>query len=610
MMRPSQTFHVLETLRKSSSVTLYRKGVQLSADDSQTVLDVYQQWLLLLIDLDYLHLQSLERTARRLWTDMVQADVLDLNNAFTECLHKIRMQDNKGFKALCKRISSHLYNLIEKDIELISLGDPLAARRLVQIFSYTSRLSLQEIDLTQQLIEDYRLIEAEMPSSFDDSLVQAMNRVIRRWFTRFCPSVIRPKHGPGGVAGHGRCSFEVKYKDLTSDALTHYAFGDAYLNPHEIRSSLDRISHTIFVPKSYKTFRTISMEPSTLQYLQQGVWGAIDHQVAASSYLRNRIGFHDQTRNQQLAKRGSISRDFATIDLSSASDSVSYDLVKKVFRGTWLLRYIIATRSRRTLLPDGSVIDLKKFAPMGSALCFPIETIIFASVCEVITRRHHVNGRYSVFGDDIIVPTQCVEDVMAALTELGFRVNRDKSFFREDNWFRESCGAEYCDGIDVSPMRISRSYASREQLVRLTKLIELANSAYTRGFKHLRGFFLQKLRSTGYIPLFSPHELLSDNYTNYHTRVRWNKNLQRIDCRVTTLRSTYKPSDLLAQDELIRYRHWLESTADRYAIGDGFQSITCKPMVYTQNAWRGKPYEELDQPFIDSHVKSGQILSR
>jgi hypothetical protein len=603
-MRPSQTFHVSETLRKSSSVTLYRKGVQLSADDSQTVLDVYQQWLLLMIDLDYLHLQSLERTARRLWIDMIQADVLDLNNAFAECLHKIRMQDNKGFKALCKRVSSHLYHLIEVDLERMSLGDPMAAKRLIQVFSYTSRLSLHDIDLTQQLIEDYLQIEAEMPSSFDDSLVLAMNRVIRRWFTRFCPEVIRPQHGPGGVAGHGRCCLEVKYKDLTSDALTTYAFGDDYLGSQPIRSTLDRISHTIFVPKSYKTFRTISMEPTTLQYLQQGVWGAIDRQVGRDNYLRNRIGFHDQTRNQRLAKMGSMERNYATIDLSSASDSVSYDLVKRVFRGTWLSRFVTATRSRRTLLPDGSVIDLKKFAPMGSALCFPIETIIFASVCEVITRRHHVNGRYSVFGDDIIVPTQCVEDVMSALTGLGFRVNRDKSFYQQDVWFRESCGAEYCDGIDVSPMRISRSYASHEQFVRLTKLIELANNAYRRGFRHLRGFFLQRLRDQGYVPLFSPQEVLSDNYTNYHTKSRWNKNLQRIDCRVTTLKSTFKPQDLLAQDEPIRYRHWLEATADRLSIGDGFESVTCRSMVYTQNTWRMKPYEEQDQLFIDSSIRS------
>lgn len=620
-MRPSQTFHVLDALRNSSSATLRRKGVQLSADDSQTVLDVYQQWLALMIDLDYLHLSTLERTARRLWIDLIQADVLDLNNAFAECLHLIRMKDNRGFKALCKRISSHLYSLIKDDLDLVSLGNPFAAKRLMQLFAYTSRLSLNDIDLTQQQLQDYLKIEAAMPTEFDDDLVMRLNRIIMRWFSRFCPTDINPQHGPGGVAGHGRTTLEVKYKDLTFDSLTSYAFGKSYLHPSSIRSNLDRISETIFVPKSYKSFRTISMEPSTLQYLQQGVWGAIDYQVDHSPYLKARIGFHDQERNQLLAQKGSIERNFATIDLSAASDSVSYALVKKVFKGTWLLRYLVATRSHTTLLPDGTTCRLKKFAPMGSALCFPIETIIFASICELVTGRHRVAGQYSVFGDDIIVPTQCVEDVLSILTELGFYVNREKSFYQTDVWFRESCGAEYCDGVDVSPMRISRSYASHEQLVRNTKLIDLANRAYLRGFKHLRVFFIRKLQTSGYIPLFSSRELLSDNYTNYHTTSRWNKNLQRLEFKVTTLVSKQKPEDLAHQDEIVRYRHWLESRAPRNRklglspairyrnhwkreqdlskVKDSFQSIICRSTVFTKVSWRNEPSAGLDQAHED-----------
>ena len=228
-----------------------------------------------------------------------------------------------------------------------------------------------------------------------------------------------PQHGPGGVAGHGRCTLEVKYKDLTYDQRLCYAFGTPDWVVGPVRSTLDRISETIFVPKSFKSFRTISMEPTTLQYFQQGVWKAIDSQVRRNSYLRRRIDFHDQERNQRLAAQGSLMRDYATLDLSAASDSVSYVLVKKLFKGTWLLRYLVTTRSTKTIFPDGTFLDLKKFAPMGSSLCFPVESIIFASICEYVTRRHHVNGHYSVFGDDIIVPTQCAETTIQLLNSLG-----------------------------------------------------------------------------------------------------------------------------------------------------------------------------------------------
>jgi hypothetical protein len=368
-----------------------------------------------------------------------------------------------------------------------------------------------------------------------------------------------------------------------------------------IKSRLDRISQTIFVPKSYKTFRTISMEPATLQYTQQGVLREIDRVVSESRYLRNHIGTRDQTRNQRLAKEGSISRNYATIDLSAASDSVSYALVKKLFRGTKLLRFLVATRSPRTLLPDGRLIDLKKFAPMGSSLCFPVETLIFASICAFVTREHDVSGDFSVYGDDIIVPTQCVDDVMLILETLGFSVNTSKSFYDRDCWFRESCGAEYCDGFDVTPMRVSRKYASHLRDERIVSLNKLATRAYNRGYRNLRYFFLRKLRASKVTPLFNPQTLESDNYTNFHTKRRWNHDLQRIDCWVSTLQPT-KPTE---QDEAIRLRHWLEVTQSRESLEDGFVSRVDRPFVLIRDRWMSKPFEEHDQFFIDWFQRGG-----
>jgi len=602
-MRPIQTIIVLEALRDSLSGPLTRKGIELTVDDSQTVLDVYQQWLLLMIDLGYLSHGSLKRDALRLLSDMVEKDVLSLNNAFAELLACVRNQDPKGFKALCKCISSHLYSMVKADFERVLLGDVYSARRLVNAFAFTSRLTLKDIDLTQQCLDDYMKIEDNLSDYLPRHLVSSLNQIIKRWTKSFDTTRIQFNHGPGGIAGHGRTSLETKYKDLASDALLEYAFGEPFWVQSPIPSNLDRISQTIFVPKSYKTFRTISMESATLQYCQQGIWREIDRVVGGSRYLRNRIGFHEQERNQQLAKDGSINRNYATIDLSAASDSVSYKLVKSLFRGTKLLRYLVATRSRKTLLPDGRLIDLKKFAPMGSALCFPIETMIFASICEYVTREHGVNGDYSVFGDDIIVPTQCVEDTILILETLGFSVNREKSFFDTDNWFRESCGAEYCDGFDVTPIRVSRGYQSRDRLVHLVGLIDLANAAYERGFRHLRVFYLEKLRKSGYDALFSPDEVLSDNFTNYHVRRRWNSNLQRIECEVTTITTRFGDD----QDESIRFRHWLETCQSREldtsSFFEGFQSYVGQVTVRTRGRWRMKPYDVSDQDFIDFFIR-------
>jgi hypothetical protein len=602
-MRPSQTILVLEDLQDSFVGPLYRRGVELSSSDRATVIDVYQQWLLLMVDLGYLHHGSLKRDAQRLLSDMVKADVLDLNNAFADLLHLVRCQQHKGFKALCQRISNHLYSLIKGDIAKLEVSDVYAGERLIQLFAYTSRLTLSDIDLTDECLRDYMHTEDIMPSHYAGYLTHFLNKIIKGWVKSFDPERILCGHGPGGVAGHGRVPYETKYKDLSSDTLLNYAFGDPIWVQSPIPSTLDRISHTIFVPKSYKTFRTISMESSTLQYTQQGVLKEIERVVKSSHYLKNRIGTRDQGRNRTLAREGSINRNYATIDLSAASDSVSYALVKKLFRGTKLLRYLIATRSSRTLLPDGRLVQLKKFAPMGSALCFPVETIIFAAVCRFVTREHGFASDFSVYGDDIIVPTQCASDVMSVLEELGFRVNRDKSFYQSDCWFRESCGGEYCDGFDVTPVKVSRKYAHIDRLERMTAYVDSANAAFKKGYRNLRQFYIRKIRTSDYVPRFSPNGLLSDNYTNYHTQRRWEPNLQRIECRVSQLVSQHSEE----QDESIRMRHWFESTADRISIGDGFRSNVGRTTVSIKKRWMEKPYEEPDQPFINFFTAETRI---
>jgi len=594
-MRPSQTILVLDDLRNSFVGPLHRKGVELHADDGQTVLDVYQQWLLLMIDLGYLHHDTLKRTSQRLFTDMVKADVLELNNAFAELLHLVRCKSNKGFKVLCASISPHLFPLIREDVGHMMQGDVYSAKRLIQLFSYTGRLSLNKIDLTQQCLEEYLEIEEKLNDQYlPSTLLSSLNRIIQGWLKAFDPTRIHFQHGPGGVAGHGRTSLAVKYKDLTYDDRLTYAFGDPWWSVGPVRSTLDRISSTVFVPKSYKTFRTISMEPSTLQYTQQGVWREIERVVSGSAFLRNRIGFREQARNQRLAQIGSINRNYATLDLSAASDSVSYAIVKKLFRGTKLLRFLVATRSTHTLLPDGRLIALKKFAPMGSALCFPIETIIFAAICQYVTREHGVSGDYSVFGDDIIVPTQTAEDVMYVLETLGFSVNRSKSFYDPNTWFRESCGGEYCDGFDVTPVRVSRKYNNKVQLVRLSGLIDLANSAYDYGFRHLRHFFIRKLRQSGYRILFSPVALRGDNYTNYHAKKRWNPNYQRYEVRASMPQAKFVPN----QDESIALRHWLESCHHRIKCEFGFTSRVGRSTVLLKDRWLSGPEEMSDQHYL------------
>lgn len=215
------------------------------------------------------------------------------------------------------------------------------------------------------------------------------------------------------------------------DALSRY-FGYGRLRVRPVLTN--RVER---VPKSWKTDRTIACEPEGNVFLQ----------LAFDSYIKRRlrqigINLSDQTRNQRLAMRGSVRGDFATIDLSMASDTLSFNTVAWLFPEPWF-RYLNDIRS-----PKGrGVADVTyaKFSSMGNGCTFGIETVVFVAACRAVG-----STACSVYGDDIIIETELVDDLTKLLRFLGFRINQDKS--HTNGPFRESCGANWFSGVDVTPI--------------------------------------------------------------------------------------------------------------------------------------------------------------
>jgi hypothetical protein len=206
-------------------------------------------------------------------------------------------------------------------------------------------------------------------------------------------------------------------------------------------------------------------------------------------YQHPSVSYEFQEPNQLLARKGSIdSEAYATLDLSEASDRVSLRIVKDLFH-FWpgLLSAILACRSQRSVLPDGTIVQLRKFASMGSALTFPIETLVFATIARMAVKRTqssevgvHPNTHFRVYGDDIIVPTYAANECVHLLEAFGLKVNVHKSFWTGK--FRESCGAEFYDGEDVTVVRQRSPLPySRTDAKELISIIELRNLLYWRG---------------------------------------------------------------------------------------------------------------------------------
>jgi len=286
---------------------------------------------------------------------------------------------------------------------------------------------------------------------------------------------LKPHHGPGSTADRllGNKKWQQpQWPERLEDVFPYgkWAYNsylnylDDVLNGRVEDPGPEVPVKVISVPKTQKTPRIIAIEPTHMQYMQQGVRGVLEKAIANDKFVTAMMGYSDQTLNQRLAREGSLTGALATLDLSDASDLVSFELVDYLFKDWPALRVALwATRSQQARVLD-QVIDLAKFASMGSALCFPIEAMVFSAITiagiyaglgrntklEVLIRD--LEGKVRVYGDDIIVPTEHAQSVVDCLEACGLKVNRAKSFW--SGYFRESCGKEYWRGFDVTYVKL------------------------------------------------------------------------------------------------------------------------------------------------------------
>lgn len=219
-----------------------------------------------------------------------------------------------------------------------------------------------------------------------------------------------------------------------------------------------------FVPKDAKTERPIAIEPHLNIFLQKGV-GALMRER-----LLNRAGIdlrQHQRQNAVLARFGSITGGLATLDLSSASDTVSLELVRDLLPDDWF-SLLFSLRSGYGEL-DGSVFKYEKFSSMGNGYTFELESLIFWALAQsVIDLEFEGEGVCFAYGDDLIVPSEAFDIVVNALQLLGFEVNTKKSF--STGYFRESCGRDYFDGDLVRPIFI------KDEIDDVQRLLQTANA--------------------------------------------------------------------------------------------------------------------------------------
>lgn len=343
--------------------------------------------------------------------------------------------------------------------------------------------------------------------------LETCNLLWGRMFRDFCCDSLVPRHGPGatadGFSGNGKYRWRKWYDRLEPYfPLVDSAYVISAADSEEVQKvdivpkELELPAKVVLVPKTLKGPRIIAKEPCCMQYAQQAIRDYL-YQRLESRFIGDErldisvaghINFRDQTVNQELAVMSSIDGFYATIDLSEASDRVPRELAYDMFLGCPdLLDAIDACRSEYAELPNGTVVGpLRKFASMGSALCFPVEAMYFYTICVMaLTKSRNlpltirslksVGKDVYVYGDDILVPAHESEMVMVYLHKYNCKVNVSKTY-TEGN-FRESCGHDAYNGKVVTPLYIRNPRPNnRRQANEIVSWVSTANSFYKKGY--------------------------------------------------------------------------------------------------------------------------------
>lgn len=231
-----------------------------------------------------------------------------------------------------------------------------------------------------------------------------------------------------------------------------------------VRRKLKIVDHNkiSFVPKTAKTERTIAVEPLLNGFVQKGFDLVLREKLKLIG-----IDLADQSRNQRMAREGSYDEEdgYVTIDMKSASDSLSQGIVSTLLPSAWH-KALSCVRSPGYTL-NGRRDDYHKYVSMGNGFCFPLETLVFASACFAAGARRP--GRdFSVYGDDIIVRKSVAQKVICLLRHWGFRTNTDKTFL--EGPFRESCGEDWFGGNSVRPMTLDYDFGSVESIIKFLNI--------------------------------------------------------------------------------------------------------------------------------------------
>lgn len=396
------------------------------------------------------------------------------------------------------------FNLVPLDI----IGDTTLANALIQLKALPKKYigeSTSSVDRAKNAIRKFRAsnikcrasnrkIRNIRPLSSDPAnlVLSEASCLIEDWLTmagqpspNMAEIALDLRHGPGASLGcTGTSAYEkdaLSRQTCTSEGLLRLHYTVISYDPVAQAAELQRVSQIgsvdivhaskiSTVPKTVDIDRTICIEPTVNMLYQLSTGRALEK-------VLRRIGIDTSTQpdvNRLLARYGSVSGSFGTIDLQSASDSLSLELCRRLLPKAWF-EWLEFIRAKRTTI-DGRTVKLEMISSMGNGFTFPLQTLIFSSIVVASYRLYGIPAytrtnipRFGVFGDDIIVDRRVFALVCKNLQDLGFTINRDKTF--NHGGFRESCGHDWFHGFSVRPVYVATMHSKQDRYSLLNRLV-------------------------------------------------------------------------------------------------------------------------------------------
>lgn len=360
------------------------------------------------------------------------------------------------------------------------------------------------------------------------------------------------RHGPGVTSRPFMDNNKYKFINWSerlerSFPSDYWATSNLGVDSYKNLTEDDHESRLCVVPKTQRKPRLIAAEPYENMWCQQAIWSFLSNRVnraksnSSGNFFRKTITFGEQEHNRVLALMGSKDASIITVDLSAASDSISSQLVWCWFRKNPALRdALFDSRSNGVLMPDGKIFHMKKFATMGNASTFPVQSLIFTSLCvsagllyedlaPTASNISRLTGMVRVFGDDCIVPTTWGGH-LASLFDLFFlKINQSKTF--TGSHFRESCGMDAFQGSDVTPAYWKQPLDGQKPQA-LVSMVAASNNFYNKGYiavaDYLRSTVTKVRRTIVDVPIGSGiFGFETRTAPNSSLPVRWNQSLHR-----------------------------------------------------------------------------------